>query len=82
MNPSDTPSLKPTQEILLDLLDPSSSNQNATEPPDPGELNNTLYIASSREKGNVHECPINLQSLFVVSHGRGGTEEDYVRVSN
>ena len=28
------------------------------------------YIAFSTEKGNVHECPINLHSLFDVSRER------------
>ena len=28
------------------------------------------YIAFSTEKGNVHECPINLHSLFNVSRER------------
>ena len=29
-----------------------------------------IYIAYSRKKGNVHECPINLHSLFDVSRER------------
>ena len=29
-----------------------------------------IYIAISRKKGNVHECPINLYSLFDVSRER------------